>query len=56
MFQAARKHMRSVAMLGVAAALVVGGVAAAQGGSQGASERQGAGGPPGRTAAMWAWR
>lgn len=37
MFQAARKQMRTVAMLGVAAALVVGGVAAAQGGSQGAS-------------------
>lgn len=37
MFQAARKHMRSVAMLAVAAALVVGGVAAAQGGSDGGS-------------------
>jgi len=35
MFQAARKHMRSAVMLGVAAALVVGGVAAAQGGSDG---------------------
>src|ERR1700709_2518369 len=34
MFQSARKQMRSIAMLGVAAALVVGGVAAAQGDSQ----------------------
>lgn len=38
MFQAARKHMRAIAMLGVAAALVVGGVAAAQGGSQSSSQ------------------
>lgn len=41
MFQSARKHMRSVAMLGVAAALVVGGVAAAQGDSQGGSQNSG---------------
>ncbi len=34
MFQSARMHIRSVAMLGVAAALVIGGVAAAQGDSQ----------------------
>jgi Domain of unknown function (DUF5666) len=52
MFQAARKQMRAVAMLGVAAALVVGGVAAAQGnsqsGSQGNGSGQSAGGhPPG---------
>lgn len=37
MFQSARKQMRSIAMLGVAAALVVGGVAAAQGDSQSGS-------------------
>lgn len=37
MFQSARKHLRSIAMLGVAAALVVGGVAAAQGDSQSGS-------------------
>ena len=50
MLQSARKHMRSIAMLGVAAALVVGGVAAAQGDSQGGSQSSGqsAGGrPPG---------
>jgi hypothetical protein len=41
MFQSARKHMRSIAMLGVAAALVVGGVAAAQGDSQGGSQSSG---------------
>ncbi len=41
MFQSARKHMRSVAMLGVAAALVVGGVAAAQGDSQSGSQSSG---------------
>jgi hypothetical protein len=41
MFQSARKHMRSVAMLGVAAALVVGGVAAAQGDSQSGSQNSG---------------
>jgi hypothetical protein len=39
MFQSARKQMRSIAMLGVAAALVVGGVAAAQGDSQGGSSQ-----------------
>src|ERR1700709_742942 len=38
MFQSARKQMRSIAMLGVAAALVVGGVAAAQGDSQSGSQ------------------
>lgn len=36
MFEAARRHMRSVAMIGVASALTVGGVAVAQGGSGGA--------------------
>jgi len=41
MFRSARKHMRSVAMLGVAAALVVGGVAAAQGDSQSGSQASG---------------
>lgn len=57
MFQAARKHMRAIAMIGVASALVVGGVAAAQGGSEsGSSSESGAqgkgqfnvhfGGPP----------
>lgn len=48
MFQAARKHLRAIALIGVASALVVGGVAAAQGGS--GPEGQGAGkrppGPP----------
>ncbi len=39
MFNSMRKRMRSIAMLGVAAALVVGGVAAAQGGgSEGGSQ------------------
>jgi hypothetical protein len=38
MFHSARRQMRSIAMLGVAAALVVGGVAAAQGDSQSGSE------------------
>jgi hypothetical protein len=38
MFQSARKHLRSIAMLGVAAALVVGGVAGAQGDSQSGSQ------------------
>jgi hypothetical protein len=49
MFQAARKHMRAIAMLGVAAALVVGGVAAAQGESQSDSNGSQAAGsrPPG---------
>ena len=46
MFQAARKHMRSVAVLAVAAALVVGGVAAAQSGSQGAPGENGPAGHP----------
>ncbi len=41
MFQSARKHMRSVAMLGIAAALVVGSVAAAQGDSQSGSQNGG---------------
>lgn len=41
MFQSVRKQMRSVAMLGVAAALVVGGVAVAQGGSR--SDSRGSG-------------
>lgn len=45
MFQAARKHLKAIATLGVVAALVVGGVAAAQGGSgsgsQGTSGQQG---------------
>ena len=41
MFQSARKQMRSIAMLGVAAALVVGGVAAAQGDSQSGSQSNG---------------
>jgi Domain of unknown function (DUF5666) len=50
MFEAARKHLRSIAMLAVAGALVVGGVAAAQGNSE-AGSRSGApnerfGGPP----------
>ncbi len=53
MFRAARKQIRTVAMLGVAAALAVGGVAVAQGGSQGAKSDGGGkaqakhrGGPP----------
>jgi hypothetical protein len=37
MFQSARKQMRAIAMIGVASALVVGGVAAAQGSSEGGS-------------------
>lgn len=37
MLKAARKHLSSVAMLAVAGALVVGGVAVAQGGSDGSS-------------------
>ena len=41
MFQSARKHLRSIAMLGVAAALVVGGVAAAQGDSQSGTQNSG---------------
>lgn len=52
MFQSARKHMRAIAMLGVAAALVVGGVAAAQGDPQSGSQSNGnsqipGGRPPG---------
>lgn len=39
MFQAARKHMKAIAAIGLASALVVGGVAAAQGGSGGESQR-----------------
>jgi hypothetical protein len=35
MFEAARRHMRSIATIGVASALTVGGVAMAQGGSGG---------------------
>ncbi len=41
MFQAARKHLRAIATIGVAAALVVGGVAAAQGGHGSAGRRAG---------------
>jgi hypothetical protein len=41
MFQSARKHMRAIAMIGVASALVVGGVAAAQGGSESGSSSEG---------------
>jgi len=56
MFQSARKRMRSIAMLGVAAALVVGGVAAAQSDSQNGSQESGkpAAGklPPGPPPAM----
>ncbi len=48
MFQSARKQMRAIATLGVAAALVVGGVAAAQGDSPGGSAgSQGSGHPAG---------
>lgn len=43
MFEAARRHLRSIAMIGVAAALVVGGVAAAQGDSNGSGQSQGEG-------------
>lgn len=41
MFRAVRKQMRSIAMIGVASALVVGGVAAAQGDSGGDGQSQG---------------
>jgi hypothetical protein len=41
MFEAARKHMRSIATIGIASALVVGGVAAAQGGSSGEGAAKG---------------
>jgi hypothetical protein len=47
MFQSARKHMRAIAMIGVASALVVGGVAAAQGGSgSGSGSESGSQGKP----------
>ncbi|MGN6203187.1 MAG: hypothetical protein ACTHNY_12400 [Solirubrobacterales bacterium] len=42
MFEAARRHMKAIATIGVASALVVGGVAAAQGGGD---ESQGSGSP-----------
>ena len=45
MFQSARKHMRAIAMIGVASALVVGGVAAAQGSSGSGSENGSLGKP-----------
>jgi hypothetical protein len=38
MFNSARKHLRAIATIGVASALVPGGVAAAQGGSQTGSQ------------------
>ena len=41
MFKAARKHLRAIGLIGVASALVVGGVAAAQGDSSGNGESQG---------------
>jgi hypothetical protein len=40
MFQSARKHLRAIAMIGVASALVVGGVAAAQGSSESGSNSE----------------
>jgi hypothetical protein len=40
MFQSARKHMRAIATIGVASALVVAGVAAAQGGSESGSSSE----------------
>jgi Domain of unknown function (DUF5666) len=48
MFQAAKKHMRAIATIGVASALVLGGVAAAQGGGgkSGQSNGQRPPGPP----------
>ena len=47
MFQAARKHIGAIVMIGVASALVVGGVAAAQSESQSGSPRgRPAAGPP----------
>ncbi len=45
MFEAARKHLRSIAMLAVAAALVVAGVAAAQGSSEAGSDGSQEAGP-----------
>ncbi|HEU5104271.1 MAG TPA: hypothetical protein VFU11_00365 [Solirubrobacterales bacterium] len=41
MFKAARKHLRAIGLIGVASALVVGGVAAAQGDSSGSDQTQG---------------
>lgn len=46
MFQAARKHLQAIAMIAVAAALTVGGVAAAQGSSGGESQGRPARAPP----------
>jgi len=51
MFEAARKRMRSIATIGIASALVVGGVAAAQGGSSGDGAAKGKR-PPGPPPAM----
>jgi hypothetical protein len=45
MVNSARKHIRSIATIGVASALAVGGVAVAQGGSHGAGSHH-RGGPP----------
>jgi hypothetical protein len=41
MFKAARKHLRAIGLIGVASALAVGGVAAAQGDSNGNDQAQG---------------
>src|SRR5215204_3859764 len=41
MFKAARKHLRAIGLIGVASALVVGGVAAAQGDSNGNDQARG---------------
>ena len=46
MFQAARKHIGAIVMIGVASALVVGGVAAAQSESQSGSQGSRGAGPP----------
>ncbi len=46
MFQAARKHIGAIVMIGVASALVVGGVAAAQSESQSGSQGSRGTGPP----------
>ena len=51
MFEAARRQMRTIAMIGVAAALVVGGVAAAQGESN-VDRQKSAKRPPGPPPAM----
>jgi hypothetical protein len=48
MLSSFRKHFRSIAMIGVASALVVGGVAAAQGGSHGGRSHHRAGPPSGK--------